>query len=299
MKFGSVDNPGDLNLSLPDDHPDTAKLLSTYDKPTVPCAFVGCAKWNPKDLQSLYPKGTGDKLKYYGRQFNSVELNATFYNTFDADQIADWHSRVPENFRFFPKVNRYISHLKWLNDFESAVDDYYDSIIHFKEKLGTIFLQLRGKFAPKYFDRVRNFVDYWPEELRLAIELRHPDWFADEEIAKDLFALLEEHEVANVITDTAGRRDLLHVRPTNNEVFIRYVGANHDSDFTRLDDWVDRLEKWTEQGLGNIHFFVHQNTEKKSPELAAHFIKNLNDRLGTGLNIPNIGGNDSDQVDLF
>jgi len=298
MKFGSVDNPGDINFSLPGDHSDTAKLLSQYVKVDIPSAYVGCAKWNPNDLKSLYPKGTGDKLQYYGRQFNSVELNATFYNTFDADQIADWNSRVPESFKFFPKVNRYISHLKWLNDIESAVDDYYDSIIHFKEKLGTVFLQLRGKFAPKYFDRVQNFIEYWPAELSLAVEFRHPDWFGDEEVAEDLYALLEEHNVANVITDTAGRRDLLHMRPTNNEVFIRYVGANHASDVTRLDDWVDRLESWTELGLGNIHFFIHQNKEKKSPELAAHFIKNLNDTLGTELNIPNIGGHGG-QGDLF
>ena len=298
MKFGSVDNPGDISFSLPEDHSDTAKLLSQYEKVEIPSAYVGCAKWNPKDLKSLYPKGTGDKLQYYGQQFNSVELNATFYNTFDADQIADWNSRVPENFKFFPKVNRYISHLKWLNDIESAVDDYYDSIIHFKEKLGTVFLQLRGKFAPKYFDRVQNFIEYWPAELSLAVEFRHPDWFGDEEVAEDLYALLEEHNVANVITDTAGRRDLLHMRPTSNEVFIRYVGANHASDFTRLDDWVDRLESWTELGLGNIHFFVHQNNEKKSPELAAYFIKNLNDTLSTELNIPNVGGNGG-QGDLF
>ena len=298
MKFGSVNNPDEIDFSLPADHPDTSRLLSNFEKPETPRVFVGCAKWNPQDLQNFYPKGTGDKLKYYAQQFNSVELNATFYNTFDADQIRDWCSKVPEDFRFFPKVNQYISHLKWLNDIESAVDDYYDSIIHFKENLGTTFLQLRGKFAPKYFDRVQNFIEYWPGELPLAIEFRHPDWFGDEEVAEDLYALLEEHEVANVITDTAGRRDLLHMRPTNNEVFIRYVGANHKTDVTRLDEWVDRLALWTEQGLGNIHFFVHQNEERKSPELAAHFIKNINDKLGTDLKNPNIGG-DGNQGDLF
>ena len=61
---------------------------------------------------------------------------------------------------------------------------------------------------------------------------------------------------------------------------------------------MDRLESWTELGLGNIHFFIHQNKEKKSPELAAHFIKSLNDTLGTELNIPNIGGHGG-QGDLF
>lgn len=298
MKFGSADNLGDLDLSLPDDHPDTADLLAQYKNSEAPNIYVGCAKWNSNDLKGFYPKGIKDELEYYGKQFNCVELNATFYNIFDDDQVKTWHDKVPANFKFFPKVNRYISHLKWLNDIEERTDDFIDSIVHFKEKLGTTFLQLRGKFRPKYFGRVQRFVEYWPKGIPLAVELRHPDWFADD-IADDLYALFEEHDVANVITDTAGRRDLLHMRPTNDEVFIRYVGANHPTDISRLDDWVNRLASWTEQGLGNIHFFVHQNKERKSPELAAHFIQNLNETLGTDLKMPNIGGSGGDQGNLF
>lgn len=297
MKFGSVEKPGRIDLSLPKDHPNTAKLFSQYKAPASPKIYVGCAKWNAKDLKNFYPPGTGDKLKYYSRQFNSVELNATFYNTFDAEQISSWHGKVPENFRFFPKVNRYISHLKWLSDIEKPVDNFYNSIIHFRGKLGTVFLQLRGKFAPKFFNRVKHFVKYWPREIPLAVEFRHTDWFNDQKVAGELYQLLEENNVANIITDTAGRRDLLHMRPTNNEVFIRYVGANHPSDYERLEDWVLRLNNWVDHGLGNIHFFIHQNEEQKSPALAAHFIKNINESLGTDLKIPKAEG--SSQEELF
>src|SRR5699024_1882470 len=167
---------------------------------------------------------------YYGTQFNAVELNATFYNIFDAEQIQTWRNKVPADFKFFPKINRYISHLKWLNDIEERTDDYIDSIVHFKEKLGTIFLQLRGNFRPKFFDRVQNFIEYWPEGLPLAVEFRHPDWFDDEVVADELYALFEENNITNLITDTAGRRDLLHMRLTNNEAFVRFVGANHPTD---------------------------------------------------------------------
>ncbi len=157
MKFGSAENPGDLNLSLPEDHPETRKTLAEKGKPGKPRVFVGCAKWNNKDLNNFYPPGTGDELEYYGRQFNAVELNATFYKIFDKEQVEQWRKKVPDNFKFFPKVNRYISHLKWLNDIEERTDDYIDSIVHFKDKLGTTFLQLRGNFRPKFFDRVQYF----------------------------------------------------------------------------------------------------------------------------------------------
>lgn len=87
MKFGSVDNPDDHNLFLPEDHPKTRKLLSLMQDREIPSIFVGCAKWNKKDLKNFYLDGVGDELEYYGKNFNAVELNATFYNTFDEDQI--------------------------------------------------------------------------------------------------------------------------------------------------------------------------------------------------------------------
>ncbi len=112
-----------------------------------------------------------------------------------------------------------------------------------------------------------------------------------------MYHLLQENNVANVLVDTAGRRDMMHMRLTNNEVFVRYVGANHESDYTRLNDWVSRLKKWTDLGLQNIHFFVHQNEEKASPYLAAHFIQNLNSTIGTKLKIPDLP--DNNQKRLF
>lgn len=296
MKFGKVDKPDEIDFTLPDDHPETKKILSKYEG-RAPNVFVGCAKWNRQDLKGFYPAGTKDELEYYSRQFNAVELNATFYNTFDKEQVQEWYGKTPDNFRFFPKVNRYISHLKWLSDVERATDDFYNSVIHFKEKLGTVFLQLRDNFAPKFFDRVADYLEYWPDELPLAVEFRHTDWFNDPSVADELYALLEENDVANVLVDTAGRRDLMHMRLTNNEAFIRYVGANHPTDVSRLDDWIPDLKKWNDQGLENIHFFVHQNKEKKSPALAAYFIKNINRELGTDLKIPRI--DDTSQGDLF
>lgn len=298
MKFGSTDDPGSIDFTLPDDHPGTKKLLSTYDNSDVPNACVGCAKWNRKDLKGFYPRGTKNELAYYGSQFNSIELNATFYNTYSHDQISEWREKVPEEFKFFPKISQYISHMKWLNGVEDATDDFIDSVVHFEEKLGTTFLQFRDNFAPKFFDRVADFIEFWPDGMPLAVEFRHPDWFGDEKVADELYALLEENNIANVITDTAGRRDLLHMRLTNNEAFVRYVGANHPTDYDRLDDWIGRLKTWHEQGLGNIHFFVHQNLEKASPLLSAHFIKNLNKELGTDLKIPKTG-DQGGQGDLF
>lgn len=290
MKFGRVDYPEKTNFSLPEDHPGTARVLAGDSRPEKPEVYVGCAKWNRKELKNFYPRGIKDELTYYATQFNAIELNATFYRNFPEDQIVDWYGKVPGNFKFFPKIYQRISHLKWLNNIEEPTEEYLASIVHFKDKLGTVFLQLRDNFAPKFFNRLEHFVDQWPDDIPLAVELRHPDWFHDPSVADDLYQLLEENNIANVLVDTAGRRDLLHMRLTNREAFVRYVGANHSTDYSRLDDWVERLKDWKEQGLEKVHFFVHQNEEQESPKLAAHFIKQLNEQIGSDLRIPGEDG---------
>ena len=98
--------------------------------------------------------------------------------------------------------------------------------------------------------------------------------------------LFEKYSITNIIVDTAGRRDLLHMRLTTDTAFIRYVGANADSDYTRLDDWIERLKIWKKEGLKNLYFFVHQNVEKASPLLSAYFIEAVNKEFDMDIHVP-------------
>ncbi len=299
MKFGSVDNPENIDFTLPIDHIDTLRVLNKVKDDNLPEIYVGCAKWNKADLKGFYPKGTKDELEYYSRQFNSIELNATFYRIFPADTFSGWYDKTPKNFKFFPKLNQEISHWKRLNEISAIVEDYLNNASNLQKKLGTIFLQMHNNFAPKDFNRVVEFVECWPKEFPLAIEFRHTDWYNNETVSNQLYDLLETNNVSNVLVDTAGRRDLLHMRLTNPTAFVRYVGANHPSDYTRLDDWVKRLKEWQEQGVKEIDFFIHQNIEKESPLLSSYFIKKLNKELGCQLKIPNEDNNDNSQQKLL
>ncbi|WAC02395.1 DUF72 domain-containing protein [Lacinutrix neustonica] len=259
---------------------------------------MGCAKWNRADLKGFYPRGTKDELAYYSTQFNAIEFNATFYRIFPAEQFATWYNKTPPNFKFFPKLNQEISHWKRLQDTEVIVQNYLYNASNLKEKLGTVFLQMHNNFSPKDFDRVVHFVENWPKTIPLAVEFRHTNWYNDEKIAADLYQLLETNNVSNIIVDSAGRRDVMHMRLTNSTAFVRYVGANHDSDYSRLDDWVLRLKQWKTQGIKEIDFFIHQNKEVESPLLSAYFIKRLNAALGSELTIPNDHLNNT-QKNLF
>jgi len=287
MKFGKVDHPELIDFTLPQDHPNLADVLAVSANNNPLKIFVGCAKWNKKELKNFYPRGTKEELPYYSSQFNCIELNATFYRIFPIEQYAAWYNTVPDKFKFFPKVVQNVSHLRRLNEMAyPALDNFLMATAGFNDKLGTIFLQMHPNFGPKNWDRVVRLVDYWPEEFPLALEFRHTDWFNDIHVANELYNLLEEKNIANVLVDTAGRRDIMHMRLTNNEAFVRFVGANHKTDYQRLEEWVERLWQWHTLGLKNIHFFIHQNMEQESSLLAAFFIKRMNEKFKINLKVP-------------
>jgi uncharacterized protein YecE (DUF72 family) len=289
MQFGQVNDPRKIDFTIPPDHPGTAKTLKQTLKLNDLEVHVGCAKWNKKDLRNFYPRGVKDELAYYSTQFNSVELNATFYRLFPPATFDNWYETAPETFRFFPKLEQSISHFRRLKDVKEMVEHNVANMSHLRQKLGMPFLQMHDNFGPKNFDSVATFVKDWKYEVPLAIEFRHTDWYNDAAVSSKLYDLLETHGVTNVLVDTAGRRDLMHMRLTTSTAFIRWVGANEPkSDRSRLDDWIGRISKWKKAGLQKLCFFVHQHDERESPALAAHFIERLNKEIGTVLPIPKI-----------
>lgn len=286
MKFGKVDNPEIVDFTLPPDHPDSSDILKKYKGSEASEIYIGCAKWNRQDLKNFYPRGTKDELAYYSSQFNTIELNATFYRIFPVEQVEKWREKTPDNFRFYPKVPQMISHLKRLNEAQGLVEEHCHCIRAFGEKLGGTFLQLPDNFKPRHFDRVVKFVEEFPKDIPLSVELRNTEWFSDPVIAEDVYSLFERHGVSNIITDTAGRRDLLHMRLTGRDIVVRYVGANHSSDYDRLDTWFERIKLWIDSGMQTLYFFVHQNLEQESPHLSNYITRRLNDELGFKLTIP-------------
>lgn len=298
MKFGQVENPGEIDFTLPPTPAETLELLRQHKNKDPFEAYVGCAKWNKTDLKGFYPRGTKDELTYYATQFNSIELNATFYNSPSKEQVLSWREKTGKDFRFFPKIPQSISHYGRLLHSDEKVKAFVDATVNFEDRLGMAFLQMHDNYKPKDFDRLRAFLEDFPKGYPLALEVRNAEWFSDKTIQGELIKLLEDTQTTNVIVDTAGRRDMLHLRLTTPVAFVRYVGANHETDYERLTEWVERIKEWKEAGLQKLFFFIHQNVEVASPLLAAHFIERLNKTVGTTLTIPN-KGNDSGQSSLF
>lgn len=293
MKFGKVENPELVDFTLPKTPKETIDLLNKVDKSDNFEVYVGCAKWNKQDLKNFYPPKTKDELSYYSKQFNSIELNATYYRSPSKENVESWANKTPKDFKFFPKIPQSISHYGRLQNVTDKLNQYLDAVALFEEKLGMIFLQMHENFAPKDFEKLENFIQNFPKGYPLAVELRHEDWFSNEENFNRLVSLLEKHNISNIIVDTAGRRDMVHMRLTSNEAFVRFVGANIPSDYERLDEWIETIKLWKAEGLQKLYFFIHQNLELESPMLAKYFIKKLNNDLDLDIRGP------QDELTLF
>lgn len=286
MQFGKVADPGAIDFTLPKDAPETTAILKANKNDEPFEVYVGCAKWNKADLKGFYPKGTKDELTYYARQFNSIELNATFYGMPDWKQVETWKDKTPEGFKFFPKITNTVTHFKRLLNAQEPTEQFCNAIAAFDDRLGMAFMQLHDNFKPKDFERLKTALENFPKGIPLGLEVRNEEWFADKKVTDAYCGLLEQLGMANIIVDTAGRRDMLHMRLTSPVAFVRYVGANHPTDKDRLDDWIVRIKKWRKEGLQKLYFFVHQNVELESPLLAAHFIEEINKAFKLSLHIP-------------
>lgn len=125
-----------------------------------------------------------------------------------------------ENFLFFPKINQMISHTCRLKDTEKHVDLFLSGISNFQHKFGACLLQTPEAFGPEHFGWLEKFIVHWDSVVPLHIELRHAGWHGNGDVSKRLYSLLEENQIGNVIIDSAGRRDLVHMRLTHRRLIF-------------------------------------------------------------------------------
>ena len=104
MEFGKVQEPDHINFLLPPDDAmtdDMLKGLGSAPKSDLHL-YVGATRWRIKEwVGTVYPKKAKEKdfLSQYVRQFNSIELNAMWYNLQPKEVIEKWASLAEKDFR--------------------------------------------------------------------------------------------------------------------------------------------------------------------------------------------------------
>jgi uncharacterized protein YecE (DUF72 family) len=277
VEFGRL-QPSDLDavdLTLPADH-----TLDLHG-PTAQHVrvSVGAPLWAARGfVGKIYPRRTPARefLSHYARQFVTVELNTTWYRS-ERAQMAQWaettRAAAPGRFEFCAKLPKTITHdllLEPASDRPTAA--FLDALEAFGDQRGPAWLLTPPGFGPSSLPTLERYLARWAAPLRLAVELREPEWFADVTACTEVVELFRSHRVPWILTDVAGRRDVLHMCRTTDEVFVRFTGNDlHASDLTRLEDWSRRLARWLASGTRHVRFFLHQPTEHLVVELAEHF----------------------------
>lgn len=284
MEFGRLPEKelDNINFSLPVDPAfnDTILKGTAAKNPKV---YMGCAKWGRKEwIGKIYPLKTKEKefLDLYVDHYNSIELNVTHYKVYNADAIRKWADKAAKkDFLFCPKMNKGVTHYGSLTGKDSITTEFLKGLLAFGKHLGPIFIQVSENFSPKRAEELYEYLKTLPTDLQFFVEVRHPDFFAKEEITNELFSKLKQLNMGAVITDTAGRRDCAHMYLTLPKTFIRYVGNSlHPTDYTRIDEWVSRIKYWLDNGLKELYFFMHMHDEATSPELTVYLAEQLNEK---------------------
>jgi len=156
--------------------------------------YIGCSGFYNKDWKEVfYPKGLAQIkwFEYYSTQFNSLELNTTFYRFPKIEFLKRWYDKSPADFKFSVKAPRIITHYKQFNESESLLNDFYLSIKEgLKEKLGAILFQLPSRiiYTETFLQRIIESIN---KDFINTVEFRHSSWWNDK-----VFAQLSKYNIS-------------------------------------------------------------------------------------------------------
>ena len=229
---------------------------------------IGTCSWTEKSLiksGEFYPKKvmtSEDRLKYYASEFNTVEVDSTYYAIPNADNAYAWAERTPDNFVFhikvygaltghgvdpktlpgdirrsLPEKDRDQKHI-YIKDpslFKTVAERFIESINPLAEsdKLGIMVFQ----FPPWFHYKTANLDSILKrkelmQDLPLGVEFRHGSWFAPDK--KDsVLKFLREHQLTYITADEPqyDTQDTIPFLPdvTTDIAYFRFHGRNKEN----------------------------------------------------------------------
>ena len=265
---------------------------------------VGISGWRYRGWRGdFYPAGLVQRreLHYAGERLTSIEINGSFYSLQRPSSYAQWRDETPEDFVFAVKGGRYVTHLKRLVDVEQGLANFFASgVLALGPKLGPMLWQLPERLA---FDAetLEGFLAQLPTSTGAAASLaqRHDDKLAGDRAlttsdedrpihhalefrsptfdVPDAYALLEAHDVACVLADTAGRWPKVD-RDTGAIRYVRLHGdqALYASGYSdeALDRWAATCRGWEDSGT-DVFVYFDNDAKGYAPYDAMRLIQRL------------------------
>jgi len=260
---------------------------------------LGCPSWNePAWRGGFYPADLrqGESLGHYVRTFNAVEGNTTFHARPAAATVQRWAAAMPEDFRFCAKLPRDISHEGDLRERLQATEDFLRLLAPLGARVAPLWLQLPASFEPARLAELEAWLEHFGGHA-LAVEVRHPAFFARGEEERALNRLLHARGVERICLDSralfaCGQDDpaVRHAQSKKPRLPVRAAAFSHspqvrfiggpglEANESWLAPWVERVAGWIEQGLAP-HVFLHTPDNHLAAEQALRFHALLRQRL--------------------
>ena len=220
--------------------------------------YIGTSGWSYKDWKGVYYpeklKAT-DWLTFYAGDFDIVEINSSFYRLPTRETVENWTKKVPKDFRFCPKVSRFLTHIKRLKEPEESMERFFDRFDPMKKMLGPILIQLPPNLKFDY-DVTEHFFRLLKKKYRkfdFAIEVRHETWM--DNVPLDLMA---SYDIAFTISQSGVGFPYSEMVTAKN-IYVRFHGPKelYASLYTdaALRKYAKKFKTWLQEGHDIWVFF--------------------------------------------
>jgi uncharacterized protein YecE (DUF72 family) len=242
---------------------------------------VGVGGWTFEPWRNnFYPAGLphSKELQYASRQLTAIEVNGTFYSTFQPATFAKWREQTPEGFVFALKAHRFTTHRRQLAAAGEGVQRFIGSgIAELGDKLGPILWQLMPTtvFNP---DDLDLFLRLLPREvrgrpLRHVLDVRHPSFACE-----PYLELLARHGCTTVYTDSARFPSIPHARSELAYLRLMRSAAECPTGYPpeQITPWVRGAREWVAVGEAREAFvFFINGAKERAPAAAMEFLRQL------------------------
>jgi len=160
--------------------------------------YIGTSGWYYDHWENvLYPPNTpkSDRFLIYQKQFNAVEINATFYRIPFQNVVKGWYRKSPPDFKFVAKANRQITHKNKLVETDQYIEKFISAISKLEDKLANILFQLPPSLRYD-LNLLENFLATLSQSYRYSFEFRNASWERDE-----TYDLLQQYKMTYCIVN--------------------------------------------------------------------------------------------------
>lgn len=194
-----------------------------------------------------YPKEFQNKsrLEYYASQFNSIEINSSFYKIPRCQTYSNWAAMVPDDFQFTVKLWQGITHEE---SFQNAdLEKFFHAIDCLGIHKGCLLIQFAAKTKMDFsgFDRLLESIRMLDprEKWRIAVEFRNKQWYE-----KEIFEILDEFHAALVLHDMPNSLPP-EINKSVDFIYMRFHGEKGDYRGSYSDGFLKAKAKQTQEWM--------------------------------------------------